>query len=387
MSDAHIAERLNDLHVVADTFADRLSELATLLQDDEGRTEITNLLTAALGGHGGRGGASGHCKGEGTMTEQQAGELITEAPTGRGVWKAIATWGPELAAALARAQGAAKAVEKDATNTFHKYKYASAEAIIAEAREALAQHGLSVVPLSIGPMPGFEDHEWQAAVRLNEQGQEVDDSWIKRPRRILCRYRLIHESGQWMDFESSTPAIPEKGRPEDKAEFGSRTENLGYALRDLLLIPREAAEGAQQPSGRDDRESQPRGPKAQQPRNGSSSPPSQNGSQGTSGSPANSGSSSGGQPAGDADKAKQIDGLLQNAKDGTPSGLGLTKSKAFDWLKDLFGRGTAAQLTRDQQEAAAILAVAAQVGQEQFEAKRAELAKAGRCSPGKAAAA
>lgn len=50
MSDAHIAERLNDLYVVADTFADRLSEMATLLQDDLDQVEVTNLLTAALGG-------------------------------------------------------------------------------------------------------------------------------------------------------------------------------------------------------------------------------------------------------------------------------------------------------------------------------------------------
>lgn len=50
MSVTHIKERLGDLHAVADTFADRLSELATLLQDDAEQAEITTLLTAALGG-------------------------------------------------------------------------------------------------------------------------------------------------------------------------------------------------------------------------------------------------------------------------------------------------------------------------------------------------
>ena len=53
----------------------------------------------------------------------------------------------KIYAALAAAQALASSVEKDARNTFHKYAYASAEAMISEAKVALAQHGIAVVPL------------------------------------------------------------------------------------------------------------------------------------------------------------------------------------------------------------------------------------------------
>lgn len=148
---------------------------------------------------------------------------------------------PGLASALVAAQKLAEAVEKDARNNFHNYAYASAEAIIAEARSALSAAGLAVLPLSIERDSDARDHVWMG---------EGDDAWISQPRRIKATYRLLHESGESMDFWSTTPVIPEKGRPEDKAEFGARTENLGYALRDLLLLPRVKEEI---PSGRDDR--------------------------------------------------------------------------------------------------------------------------------------
>jgi hypothetical protein len=166
------------------------------------------------------------------------------------------TFGPELARALVAAQKAAKAVAKDAENTFHRYKYASAEAIVDEARGALSDNGLAVMPLSVKRDPDQPDHVWETG---EDEKTGKPTSWIVTPRRILSTYRLLHESGQWQDFEMSTPVIPEKGRPEDKAEFGSRTENLGYAMRDLLLIPR-GTEGANVPSGRDDTDKDVRGP-------------------------------------------------------------------------------------------------------------------------------
>lgn len=298
------------------------------------------------------------------MTEQQAGELITEAPYG-GVSVGPLATSPrigKLAAALAKAQGAFDAIEKTRTvdvrsdKGSYKFDYAPLDEVLRAVRPHLAANGLSFTQLVTGDSP-----------------------------RTLTTV-LLHESGEWLS--SSTLLPPTQGNRAQ--ELGSTiTYMRRYTLLSLLGVVADEDDDGNAGDGNDRnaRDREPRGPKAQQPRNGNSSPPSQNGSQGTSASPANSGSSSGGQPAGDADKAKQIDGLLQNAKDGTPSGLGLTKSKAFDWLKDLFGRGTSTQLTRDQQDAAALLAVAAQVGQEQFEAKRAEMAKAGRCSPGKAAAA
>ncbi len=49
-------------------------------------------------------------------------------------------------AALARAIEKAKAVEKDSRNTYSDYAYASAEAIIEEARGPLAAEGFAVIP-------------------------------------------------------------------------------------------------------------------------------------------------------------------------------------------------------------------------------------------------
>jgi hypothetical protein len=43
-------ERLEELHALADEFADRLSALAVEIQDDEDQEELQKKLDAALGG-------------------------------------------------------------------------------------------------------------------------------------------------------------------------------------------------------------------------------------------------------------------------------------------------------------------------------------------------
>lgn len=121
-----------------------------------------------------------------------------------------------LAAALCAAQQAAEAVSKDATNTFHRYEYASAEAILTEARAALNIAGLSVSATK---------------TLLERQG----DTWM-----MHAFYRVLHVSGESAELESSYPVIPDKGRPLDKAMSAARTTALAYALRDLLLLPRVA---------------------------------------------------------------------------------------------------------------------------------------------------
>lgn len=50
-----------------------------------------------------------------------------------------------LAEGLVTAQGAARGVSKDARNQFHKYKYASSEAVIDEGRAALQAGGLALL--------------------------------------------------------------------------------------------------------------------------------------------------------------------------------------------------------------------------------------------------
>lgn len=144
-----------------------------------------------------------------------------------------------LYAALSRAIGRASAVGKDAENSFHRYKYASAEGLIAEAREALAIEELAVFSSS-----------WQVVDREREAA-----SALGYFADVNVVYTVAHASGASMICTASTPVISEKGRPEDKAVATALTYNLGYFLRGLLLLPRVDAE--HDADQRDDRDYQP----------------------------------------------------------------------------------------------------------------------------------
>lgn len=143
----------------------------------------------------------------------------------------------QLLSALAKAQAQAHGVEKSSTNSFHRYRYASAEDVIAVSRQALAGTGLAFVCTS-------------ATVRWEE------------PAVLVARYALTHEAGGTLEITSETPVIPEKGRPEDKAVATAKTYDLGYVLRGLLLLPR-VEEGADV-DARDDRAKEPRSKRARE---------------------------------------------------------------------------------------------------------------------------
>lgn len=136
-----------------------------------------------------------------------------------------------LALALVNAQRVVKAALKGSTNSFHGYKYASAEEVLIVGREALNDNGLAMVPLT-------EDFETI---------DPIDDKCGGAVAKVKCTYLVIHESGAFFRFSTDVPVVPERGRssgwsrPADKATFGARTEAIGYALRDLLLIPRQDA--------------------------------------------------------------------------------------------------------------------------------------------------
>ena len=151
----------------------------------------------------------------------------------------------KFAAALVKAQQAARSVEKDSSNSFHRYKYASAEAIIDEARGALVSAGIAC--LSTG-------WTFVATAATDRSPPVVSKDGKPSPvavGRVFVQYRVLHESGEWMQFEASTPVIPESGRPEDKAEATALTYNAGYFLRGLLMLPR--VEEGSQVDERDDR--------------------------------------------------------------------------------------------------------------------------------------
>lgn len=138
----------------------------------------------------------------------------------------------DLAKALASARDKCKAAPHDRTNNFHHYNYASAESIINAAKEALEGTGLSLVP---------------AAPKMTVLG--TGNMAIYSLSRAFA---LIHASGETLPLGTiEWPVIPDKGRPLDKAFAVALTSSLAYVYRDLLLMPRVAAD--EDMAGRDDR--------------------------------------------------------------------------------------------------------------------------------------
>jgi len=136
-------------------------------------------------------------------------DLSIDIENARSQYKHL-TWESALVAAQLKMKG----VAKDSTNTFHQFKYASADDVIAASRVALNGEGLAVV------------RSWK--ITVNELGVWVDSDFV-----------LVHEGGTTTTFSAcSFPALEGKGRPLDRAIAISLTSSLGYFLRDLLLIPK-----------------------------------------------------------------------------------------------------------------------------------------------------
>ena len=121
-----------------------------------------------------------------------------------------------LASALLAAQSALPSVGKDSKNSFHHYAYTSSEAMIGACRAALHSAGL-VLRRSGWKFDGTAD------------GGVVTSQFI-----LSCP-----ASGESVTDEVGWVAIPEKGRPIDKALASALTASLNYFLRDLLMVPRE----------------------------------------------------------------------------------------------------------------------------------------------------
>lgn len=138
----------------------------------------------------------------------------------------------KLAAALSKAQARCKAVAHDAKNDFHKYRYTSAEAVIAEGKEALAAEGLALLPTG--------------------QSVRVEGDAAAQRFELVRRFALLHASGEERPIEWAWPVVPDRGRPLDKAVAGAATTSLAYLLRDLLLMPR--VDEADDLAGREERE-------------------------------------------------------------------------------------------------------------------------------------
>lgn len=148
------------------------------------------------------------------------------------------TMPPKLAAALVKAQKAAKAVPRDtATKSGPQYRYASAESVIDEGRVALSSAGLAML--------------CTLATLVERVASVGDVAWM-----MQATYQLVHESGETWTFTRDWPVLERKGTGTDKMYGGALTTCLAYALRDVLLLPRDDDAAAM--DRRDDSEPEPR---------------------------------------------------------------------------------------------------------------------------------
>lgn len=115
----------------------------------------------------------------------------------------------ELAAALAKAQGAMKGAEKDSKNPHLSNKYASLSAIIEAARKPLSDNGLSFSQL-IGQTEGG----------------------------VILETVLLHSSGQWLSSEQpvTITVLSNRGINEAQALGSGLTYFKRYALAAMLGI-------------------------------------------------------------------------------------------------------------------------------------------------------
>lgn len=134
-----------------------------------------------------------------------------------------------IAECLLAAQKKAQAVAKDSTNAFHRYKYASAEALIEEARQALIEAGLIVSQQRWMFVAGSDN--------LDPPGRD-ESGGARCVGHMKITYRIRCEA-ETEDNDTEVAVIVEKGRPLDKAQKAALTLDLGYFLRGLLLLPRE----------------------------------------------------------------------------------------------------------------------------------------------------
>lgn len=129
-----------------------------------------------------------------------------------------------LAKALLVAQRAINAVAPDARNKHSGYNYASAEAIITEARAALNGAGLTARRGSYT----------LAASELPSAQEGVSQQYVL----VTMDFHLQHESGEISSDCIVWVAVPHKGMAVDKAIAAALTSSFAYYLRDILLIPR-----------------------------------------------------------------------------------------------------------------------------------------------------
>lgn len=155
----------------------------------------------------------------------------------------------KIASALVKATREAHAVEKRGTvkTASYSYNFAGADALMSEAREALAGAGLAIVLTRWWPV--VERHEG-----MTDDGKP--SVWFDRT--LWAEFLLCHEEGDSHPLGPfQMPVLEERGRGIDKCDAAALTYLTGYTMRGTLNLPR--VEKGSQVDERDDSERAPRG--------------------------------------------------------------------------------------------------------------------------------
>ena len=107
------------------------------------------------------------------------------------------------------------------------------------------------------------EHRLLTVPSENRETGEVTTRSLLQPM-LRATYVLAHESGESISYRREWPAVEQKGRPIDKAEGGALTTALGYAIRDVLCLPRDDQYADM--DRRDDRDHEPQRQQPQTPR-------------------------------------------------------------------------------------------------------------------------
>jgi hypothetical protein len=141
---------------------------------------------------------------------------------------------PSIAKALVQAQIACEPVEKDSTNSFHKYKYASSDDMVAAGKRAMNSAGLALARIGWAHEPA----KYVVYDSLREKPDAAPHGEYI-PARLVVTYALASAEGETVILPPvSVPVLPEKGRPEDKAEAAALTYSHGYVVLGLLELER-----------------------------------------------------------------------------------------------------------------------------------------------------
>jgi len=119
-----------------------------------------------------------------------------------------------ITAKLAEVMGEVGYVQKDARNDFHKYRYASAEAVLKKVNQALSTRGIAVSS--------------SAVLERYEAGASRDDA-----SRAIVRLALTFHDG---DESLTVEGIGEGSDKGDKSTMKANTAALKYAMANAFLI-------------------------------------------------------------------------------------------------------------------------------------------------------